>query len=50
MEQKGEERKKKKKKKKRKEKQIQGMENEFKYGCLTLVWNYECLNGILKFM
>ena len=20
------------------------------YGCLTLVWNYECLNGILKFM
>ena len=21
-----------------------------RYGCLTLVWNYECLNGILKFM
>ena len=20
------------------------------YECLTLVWNYECLNGILKFM
>ena len=36
MEQKGEERKR-KKKKRRKEKQIQGMETEFKYGCLTLV-------------
>ena len=33
MEQKGKER---KKKKRRKEKQIQGMETEFKYGCLTL--------------
>ena len=21
-----------------------------RYGCLTLVWNYECLNGIIKFM
>ena len=36
MEQKGKERKR-KKKKRRKEKQIQGMETEFKYGCLTLV-------------
>ena len=36
MEQKGEERKR-KKKKRRKEKKIQGMETEFKYGCLTLV-------------
>ena len=36
MEQKGEERKR-KKKKRRKEKKIQGMETEFKYGCLNLV-------------
>ena len=27
-----------------------GMETELKYECLTLGWNYECLNGILKFM
>ena len=36
MEQKEEERKR-KKKKRRKEKQIQGMETDIKYGCLTLV-------------
>ena len=35
--------KKRKEKKMRKEKQSQGMDS------LSFVWNYECLNGILKF-
>ena len=39
-EEEGEERKEKKRKEKIKP----------RYKCLTLVWNYECLNGILKFM
>ena len=36
------------KEKKRKEKKRK-REIKPRYGCLTLVWNYECLNGILKF-
>ena len=37
------------KKKKRKRKRRRREAKPKRYGCLTLVWNYECLNGILKF-